>query len=152
MKAPAHILAVLLFTACAGSGTSERPIVQDTAGTAANNENLRRLAVEDSLRDGYHMYKDRDGRPLMEGELLNGKRIGVWTSYLPSGRVHSRNVYDQGVLHGITTVFHPNGVLYYTGTMRKGRSVGEWKFYDVEGRMARTVTYDTTGVIIGGSK
>ena len=55
MKAPAHILAVLLFTACAGSGTSERPIVQDTAGTAANNENLRRLAVEDSLRDGYHM-------------------------------------------------------------------------------------------------
>lgn len=150
MKTLTPVVAALLLMACSGGEGMDRTPTADTAGTAARRDSLRRQAITDSLRDGYHVYKDASGRPLMEGELVDGQRYGVWTSYLPSGRVQSRNVYDHGVLHGITTVFHPNGVLYYTGTQRKGKPFGEWKFYDARGQLARTVVYDTTGAMIGG--
>lgn len=146
---PAYWLVVLQLASC-GSGdvASEPPAAADTTGTAARTDSLRRAAIADSLRDGYHVYKDKADRPLMEGTMLGGQRHGVWTSYLPNGHVQSRNVYEHGVLHGITTVFHENGVLYYSGTERRGKPFGEWKFYDAQGVLTRTVVYDTTGTLI----
>lgn len=143
------LVSVLLMAACGpGAGEIQGPPPTDTTGTAARAVDARRAAIADSLKDGHHVYKDKAGRPLMEGDMRNGQRNGVWTSYLPNGRVQSRNVYEQGVLHGISTVFHENGVLYYSGAQRKGKPFGEWKFYDEQGVLARTVVYDTTGTMV----
>ena len=142
-------LVVLMMLSCGDGGAdSGSSAGSDTTVTAARNESLRLSAIADSLRDGHHVYKDKGGRPLMEGDMWGGQRSGVWTSYLPSGRIQSRNVYEKGVLHGITTVFHENGVLYYTGTQRRGKPFGEWKFYDAQGNVAKAVVYDTTGTLI----
>ncbi len=138
-----------LLGSCDGGGTGSNPTgTLDTTGTAARADSIRQAAIADSLRDGYHVYKDDGERPLMEGLMEGGKRHGVWTSYLPSGRVQSRNVYEHGILEGITTVFHPNGVLYYSGMQRQGKPFGEWKFYDREGNMLKTAVYDASGVLI----
>lgn len=142
--------AVLL--SCGNAEPGSDPTTLDTTGMAARKDSLLRAAIADSLRDGYHVYKDADGRPLMEGTMKDGLREGVWTSYLRNGRVKSRNVYKKGVLHGITTVFHENGVLYYSGTQRRGKPFGEWRFYDAEGNLARTVVYDTAGTLINDLK
>lgn len=150
---PALLMAcAILFHSCGTNAGSAGTEEVDTTGTAARRDSLRKAAIADSLSDGYHVYKDQDGRPLMEGTLKDGLREGVWTSYLPNGRPQSRNVYKKGVLHGITTVFHENGVLYYSGTQRLGKPFGEWKFYDNEGKLARTVVYDTTGTLINDLK
>ena len=140
----------LLFMVACGPQVDESrtPTATDTTGDAARANDACRIAIADSLKDGHHVYKDKAGRRLIEGEMRNGQRNGVWTSYLPNGRVQSRNVYEQGVLHGMTTVFHDNGVLYYSGAQRKGKPFGEWKFYDDQGVLARTVEYDTTGTMI----
>ena len=143
------LASALLMAACdLGAGEGQRSPAADTTGTAARAVDARRAATADSLKDGHHLYKDKAGRPLMEGDMRNGQRNGVWTSYLPNGRVQSRNVYEDGVLHGISTVFHENGVLYYSGAQRKGKPFGEWKFYDEQGVLARTVVYDSTGTMI----
>ena len=147
-KAALAAIVFPLMLSCGGGterGTSS-PV--DTTGAAAHADSLHRMAIADSLSDGYHVYKDKAGRPLMEGQMKDGQRQGVWTSYLPNSRVQSRNVYENGVLHGITTVFHENGVLYYTGMQRRGKPFGEWKFYDNKGNLAKTAVYDTSGVII----
>lgn len=141
-------IVVPLWVSCGGGAERGTPPHMDTTGSAAHADSLRRMAIADSLKDGYHMYKDKAGRPLMEGQMLAGRRQGVWTSYLPNRRVQSRNVYENGVLHGITTVFHENGVLYYTGMQRRGKPFGEWKFYDNKGNLAKTAVYDTSGVVI----
>ncbi len=152
LAALAAVICVLaLSCGDAGNGNDGTP-VNDTTGTAARADSVRRAEIADSLRDGHHVYTDKSGRPLMEGVMLGGVRDGVWTSYLPSGRVKSRNVYEKGVLHGITTVFHENGVLYYSGMQRKGKPFGEWKFYDAEGNLAKTAVYDTSGAIINDRK
>ncbi len=140
----------LLMAACdTGAGEAEGSPATDTTGAAARASEARRAAIADSVKDGHHLYKDKAGRPLMEGDMRNGQRDGVWTSYLPNGRVQSRNVYEQGVLNGMSTVFHDNGVLYYSGAQRRGKPFGEWKFYDDHGVLARTVIYDSTGTMIG---
>jgi hypothetical protein len=144
---------VLLVASCGDAGTGgDTASPADTTGAAAHADSLRQMAIADSLRDGYHVYRDHGGRPLMEGQMQDGHRQGVWTSYLPSGRVQSRNVYENGVLQGVATVFHENGVLYYTGTHLRGRPFGEWKFYDDQGNLARTVVYDTSGTLINDRK
>lgn len=144
--------ALLLFAACGGTADRTPAGTIDTAGAAADTASLRMAAIADSLSDGNHLYRDPRGRPLMEGRILGGKRQGVWTSYLPSGRVKSRNVYENGVLNGITTVYHTNGVLYYSGEQRRGKPFGEWKFYDDQGNLMKTAVYDTTGSIILNDK
>ena len=151
-KSALFLAALVVLAGCGDATTNERPAAPDTTGTAARVNNIRQAAIADSLRDGYHVYKDGAGRPVMEGQMLDGRRQGVWTSYLPSGRVQSRNVFENGVLDGITTVFHENGVLYYSGNQRKGKPFGEWKFYDNKGLLAKTVVYDTTGALINDRK
>ena len=144
--------ALVVLAGCGDATTNERPAALDTTGTAAKMDSIRQAAIADSLRDGYHVYMDGAGRSLMEGQMLDGRRQGVWTSYLPNGRVQSRNVFENGVLNGITTVFHENGVLYYSGNQRKGKPFGEWKFYDTQGTLAKTAVYDTTGALINDRK
>lgn len=141
-------IVLLLMASCGDGADGGTPTTADTTGAAAHADSLRQKAIADSLRDGYHVYKDPAGRALMEGRLQGGRREGVWTSYLPNSRVQSRNVYENGVLNGITTVFHENGVLYYSGTQRKGKPFGEWKFYDNQGNLAKTVVYDTSGMLV----
>jgi MORN repeat variant len=143
----AGVLATGSLAPSCGGPAMERDTA-DTTGTALRADSIRKATIADSLRDGYHVYKSADGRPLMEGTMQGGKRVGVWTSYLPSGRVQSRNVFSDGVPHGITTVFHDNGVLYYSGDQRMGKPFGEWKFYDREGNLSRTVVYDTSGTMV----
>lgn len=115
---------------------------------AAHADSLRNAAVRDSLRDGMHQYHDKNGRLLMEGELRGAKRQGIWTSYGATGSVKSRSEYVDGVLNGSTTVFRENGQQYYVGTNYNGKPFGEWKFYDEQGMLARTLHYDSTGTVM----
>ena len=139
---PLFALAALAL-ACNGVPQAERARIKaqlDSLAAVAKADSLARAAVEDSLRDGHHVYRDREGLMLMEGELRDRKRVGVWTSYERDGRVKSRTEYRDGLAHGLTTVFHPNGNLYYSGD-----AVGEWRFFDLSGKLLRTVAYDSAG-------
>jgi hypothetical protein len=103
---------------------------------------------QDTLQNGHAQIHRPSGGLLMEGDKLNGKRNGVWTSYTEQGGVQSRNDYVDGVLQGQSIVFRPNGAVYYQGEHRIGKQVGAWKFYDEQGTLAKTVEYDTLGNIV----
>ncbi len=81
----------------------------------------------------------------MEGDVRDGRRNGLWTSYHPNGAVQSRNEFRDGVLHGLTTTYRPNGALLYRGQNADGHPVGTWEFHDAIGTLERTVEYDSTG-------
>ncbi len=57
----------------------------------------------------------------------------------------SRNEYRDGKLDGLTTVFQDNGALKYSGDNKNGHPVGEWRFFDATGGLAKTVVFDSTG-------
>ena len=148
---PAYCLLLLpiLFIACnEPTDLKQARALIDSSRAVLRADSLKRAAVNDSLRDGPHTYRDKNGLILMEGEMRDGKRHGVWTSYSETGKVKSRSEYANGELNGLSTVFQENGALYYSGNHRNGHPVGEWRFFDPTGGLAKTVVYDSTGTVI----
>lgn len=131
------LIATALLAAC---GTPEppvpRPVKEVVADTAAA-----------PVTEGRQVLYTRDGGRV-EGELRGGRRVGPWASYFANGSVRSRITYVDGVEEGPTEVFHENGMPYYTGTYHQGRSVGDWIFFDPQGREVRRVKYDSLGVVV----
>ena len=137
------LIAAVAAVAC-GTGTPEagpdpRPVRTDTAAFRPDTA---------MIRNGHARVVGPDGHLQMEGDMLDGLRTGLWTSYTREGRVKSRSEYLRGLPEGISTVFHDNGAIYYTGNQRGGKQVGEWRFYDEQGNLVRTAVYDSSGVLI----
>jgi len=109
-----------------------------------------RSAPRDSVKviNGHDKVYSPEGWLRMEGDMKDGKRHGIWTSFTPQGRVKSRNEYRDGVLEGLSAVFRDNGAMYYTGQYRNDKQVGRWEFYNEEGNLERTAHYDTSGAVI----
>jgi hypothetical protein len=108
--------------------------------------------IDTTMANGPVELKYPDGKTRFKGNMRDHKRHGMWTSYFPDGRPQSFSGYVNGELHGTTVVYHPNGTTYYTGDYRNGRQVGEWRFFDEKGELARTVTYDNEGTVINDRK
>lgn len=130
----------VLLTAGCGQGSAPQASLPAPDSTVA--------AAATLPKDGHARITDPAGRVRMEGDMKNGHREGVWTSYDAQGRVKSRNEYRQGRLNGITTVYRPNGALYYTGQYLQDKETGTWKFYDSAGNLDQTVRYDSAGAVI----
>lgn len=146
MRPFVFLLPPVLLLACGGPA-SNGPTPAPIDSTATQQ---RASAKPDSLPDGHNVIRADDGRPLMEGEIVGGKRDGLWTSYTELGRTKSRNRYVLGVLEGPTVVFYDNGVVRYTGQHHHDKPVGEWRFYDEQGVLTKTTVYDSTGVVVQG--
>lgn len=99
------------------------------------------------ILNGPQVIHTKDGGR-MEGELVNGKRIGPWTSFFASGGIRSKAMYVDGLEQGATEIYHENGMVYYTGQYHLGKPVGEWLFYDPKGQKVRTVRYDSLGTML----
>lgn len=100
------------------------------------------------LAEGHNVVRAADGRPVMEGGIVQGQRDGQWTSYTEEGRVKSRNQYVHGVLEGPTIVFYDNGQVRYTGQHHRDKPVGEWRFYTEQGALMEVMMYDSTGTVM----
>lgn len=135
---------LLALAACSGTGPQAPPpsVAPDSTFTTEPP------ATTDTLRDGRQQVRDRSGALLMEGDVRNGLRQGLWTAYHPNGAVASRNEYRDGMLHGLTVTLRPNGALYYRGQHANGHPVGTWEFHDEIGTLVRTIAYDSAGVEI----
>lgn len=140
MRSPLLLLGAVALIAC----QTQAPDAGVDPATGAEP-----VAATDSVpENGPVLIKGPNGHVRMRGDMRNGKRHGLWTSYHPGGTVQSRTDYVDGMQEGPSVVFHPNGQTYYTGDYRHGRQVGEWRFFDEGGTLIRTMHYDSTGAVI----
>lgn len=130
-------LLVSMLVAC---GSPEAAQEQNEAQPKSDS-----LVQPAQLQDGHQVIATQDGGR-MEGFLREGQREGPWVSYFAHGGVRSRSNYVDGVEDGPTEVYQENGMTYYTGQYRQGKTVGEWIFYDPQGKELKRVEYDSLGV------
>jgi hypothetical protein len=104
------------------------------------------------VTDGPVVVSYPDGKTKIKGHMRNGKRHGVWSSYFPDGKPWSFCDYENGELTGTSVTYHSNGTTYYTGDYRHGHEVGLWRFYDAQGNLVKSVTYDTAGTVINDQR
>lgn len=144
---PAACLPLLsvLVLACNGKADSPKPV----AAPVATKDSTPAIGPDTAMvQNGHVRMVGPDGHLQMEGDMAGGKRSGLWTGYTRDGRVKSRSEYKDGLPEGISTVFRDDGTLFYTGNQQRGRQVGEWRYYNTEGQLERTVVYDTSGAVI----
>ena len=76
----------------------------------------------------------------VEGEILKGRRTGVWKHYYDSGKVLAEGDYLEGIKAGEWTFYYGNGNPKAQGKYKSDSKSGTWKEWDREGNLAE-VTY-----------
>ena len=80
-----------------------------------------------------------------EGEYLNNRKTGVWKEYYCSGSIKNIITFNDGRPNGPAKMYHENGELNEEGSWSKNRWIGDYKKYDLEGRLIHTFFFDENG-------
>src|ERR1700733_8707287 len=81
---------------------------------------------------------DPAGRPVETGTMIQGKRIGAWTTFHPDGAIASFGIYNPvGAPTGVWSTWYPSKRLRDRGELFNGVKVGLWQEWDDDGDVAR---------------
>lgn len=67
--------------------------------------------------------------------MLANQRHGRWIFLWPSGKKREQVFYCNGRHHQLAKYFHENGKLALEGNYQLGKPIGQWRFWDTNGRM-----------------
>lgn len=133
------IISILFLVACGRSTEWETTQYYPTGEELVKQE----FYIENS--DTIYIYQKvlyKDGALQMEGNLLDGKREGLWKAYFPDGSIWSETTFKAGVTDGPTLANYKNGLLRYKGEYTDGQLTGEWVWYDSLGGLNEKKNFD----------
>lgn len=84
-----------------------------------------------------------------EGNYADGRKVGVWKKFWPSGKIRSEIKYHLGRPAGAYTLYYENGKTEETGTWNHGRYTGEFKRYYPSGKIQQLLNYNNDGLLDG---
>lgn len=102
---------------------------------------------QDSKKPGYAV----DAK-VEEGEYENGRKVGVWKVYYPSGDLKSEITYENGRPKGPYTTYYKNGQIEEQGNWSLTKNYGSFKRYYENGQVAQDFTFDDSGKRNGSQK
>jgi len=82
--------------------------------------------------------KYSNGQVKTEGNTMNGKREGKWTSFYENGGIWSETNFVNGKKEGSTITWYPNGQRRYEGYYKNDKSSGKWIYWDENGTVVNT--------------
>ncbi len=80
-----------------------------------------------------------------EGKYQEGKKVGLWKSYYPSGVLKNRITYVNGRAEGNAVMYHENGKIAEQGYWKGNRWVGEYKLFYDNGQVAQQFNFNESG-------
>ncbi len=75
----------------------------------------------------------------------DGMKHGPYRDWYPSGAQFRSSLYSEGELHGVRTIYRPNGSILSRSEHRNGRPFGEAIKFASDGRVAQRTTYRWVG-------
>ncbi len=79
------------------------------------------------------------------GELIKGKRNGLWKAYYKNGNLWSEGVFKNGIGEGYSHVFHANGKVSTMGFYTNDAPSGVWQYFNEDGTMTHEIDYTQGG-------
>jgi len=113
---------------------ADKEPMQETEVTITKKE-------EKTSANGEYITRFPNGKIKVQGENVNGKRSGTWTSYYQTGNKQSENVYINGVKNGKTVSYYQSGQIRYIGYYKNDKKDGTWEFYLEDGTADKTVSF-----------
>lgn len=92
-------------------------------------------------------FSSHDGVLLEEENYLDDKLNGVHKTYYTDGTISLEENYLDGKQNGLCTAYYPKKQVSSSGEYLKGYRIGEWNFYDVNGKMRSTVVYENHKIV-----
>lgn len=87
-----------------------------------------------------------------EGEFQEGRKVGVWKAYYPSGKLKSEITHDNGRPSGPYTTYYENGKIEEKGNWGLNKNMGKFTRYYENGQVQQDFTFDDTGKRNGAQK
>lgn len=75
------------------------------------------------------------------GELIKGKRNGLWKAYYKNGSLWSEGEFKNGLGEGYSHVYHTNGKVSTMGFYTNDNPSGVWQYFNEQGTMTHEIDY-----------
>ena len=70
----------------------------------------------------------------IQGKIIEGKKVGIWTTYSEKGYLKSRSYYKNGNLE-FSEDYHENGNLKARGYYENWQPAGLWESFNEDGKL-----------------
>lgn len=87
-------------------------------------------------KEGVVQLKFIDGSIAAEGEVLKGKRIGVWKHFYETKKLLAQGTYQEDLKEGLWTFFYANGEKRSEGRFLSDSRHAEWKEWSRTGELS----------------
>ena len=77
-----------------------------------------------------------------------GKKTAETGYYIPEGTLEYVGSERDGRIHGDFVSYYRNGEVSIKGKLNNGRYIGEWKYFDDDGSLNKTLYYNKKGEMI----
>jgi antitoxin component YwqK of YwqJK toxin-antitoxin module len=140
MKKIAYMIALCLYLAACGNGSSQSSAIQND--TVKINKAIG-VAEDSVIKNGEYILHYKNGVTKIRGIMKDGKREGLWKSFYENGSPWSETTFKNGVKEGPTTTWYENEKKRYVGFYKNDVESGSWTFWDEKGKLVTEKNYDT---------
>jgi antitoxin component YwqK of YwqJK toxin-antitoxin module len=99
---------------------------------------------DEGLENGYWIFNNQLGRPIKEGNYVNGKQDGTWKLYDEQGVLKKMQTYQMGKVIGPYQEYYSNGQVKIDGALLNDEENGYFKYYDEKGMLTSEGNYSIT--------
>ena len=82
----------------------------------------------------HHYHEHKFIKRNIQGQIIDGKREGIWTTYSEKGNLKFRLHYKNGNLE-FSEDYHDNGNLKTRGYYKNSEPAGFWESFDEDGKL-----------------
>ncbi|MFD1551578.1 hypothetical protein DNU06_03265 [Putridiphycobacter roseus] len=109
--------------------------------TSTNEETSAKMVTK-NVKPGYYQEFYDNGQVKVEGKKNKaGLKEGLWMSFFENGNKMSESNFKNGLNDGYSMVWQPNALVHYFGNYKAGKKIGEWTFYDKNGKVSKVENY-----------
>jgi uncharacterized protein len=81
------------------------------------------------IKQGHFVYYHENGQKLSEGNYLNDKSDGIWTTWYENGHKNTEGKYINEVPEGNWSFWYENGQKKSEGEFIAGKNEGKWEYW-----------------------
>jgi antitoxin component YwqK of YwqJK toxin-antitoxin module len=127
------IILVLIYISCS-------LFAQNQTNEAGRKVGYWKLTGADKPTPGYD-----ESTVVEEGEFQDGRKVGLWKAYYPSGKLKSEITHENGRPKGPYTTYYENGQIEERGNWGLNKNMGKFTRYYENGQVQQNFTFDETG-------
>jgi len=97
------------------------------------------------VKHGHFIYYFENGNKSSEGDYVDDKSEGIWTTWYENGQKKSEGAYNDDLADGIWHYWYETGEKKSEGTCINDKKMGVWNYWYESGELESTETYSRAG-------